>query len=249
MTDHSRDGLDLRDEDRLPWLEAVEDEDEGGGVSAFKVAGVVLAGLLVLGAVIGGIYWMQNRAVPADGEGELIAAPAGDYKVKPDEPGGMAVEGKGDAAFAASDGAAPSGAIDLNAVPEAPVTGKAAPVAADTAKAARVATAAVPETARQLAVKAPAAAAPAAGGQRSLIGSGSVIQLGSFGSEAIANRAWAALSGRFAFLAPLDKVIIPATVGGKSYYRLRVATESNAQANDFCGRLKVGGENCLVVAN
>lgn len=248
MTDQDRDSLDLRDDDRLPWLEAVDDEDDEGGVSAFKVAAVVLAGLIVLGLVIGGIYWMQNRAVPADGEGELIAAPAGDYKVKPEEPGGMRVEGKGDAAFAASNGAAPSGAIDLNAVPETPVTGKAAPVAADTAKAAKVATAAVPETARQLAVKAPIAAAPAAR-ETPLIGSGSVIQLGSFGSEATANKAWTAMSARFAFLAPLNKVIVPATVGGKSYYRLRAATESNAQANDYCGRLKVGGENCLVVAH
>ena len=60
---------------------------------------------------------------------ELIAAQEGDYKVKPDDPGGLKVEGEGETAIATSDGAGGGNAsIDLNATPETPVSGaKAAP--------------------------------------------------------------------------------------------------------------------------
>ena len=59
----------------------------------------------------------------APGAGELIAAPDGAYKQKPAEPGGMKVEGQGDAAYAASAGADVNAAIDIAALPEAPVAG------------------------------------------------------------------------------------------------------------------------------
>ena len=246
MTDIDRDGLDLRDEDRLPWLEAVDDEDGEEGVSPVRVAAFVLAALVLLGLVIGGIYWMQNRkAPPAAGEGALIAAPQGDYKMKPTEPGGMAVEGKGDTTFAASEGQAPTGRIDLDAVAEDPVAARAAPRGAAPApapKAAKVASASVAGPATRLA-PAPAklrAAAPAGA-------AGSVIQLGAFGSEATANGAWKSLSGRFAYLAPLTPTVSVATVGGKTYYRLQA--DAGAGARDVCGRLKVAGENCLIVGN
>ena len=44
----------------------------------------------LLAAIVFGIFSMQQR-VP-NGHGELIAAPAGDYKVRPDDPGGLKVE-------------------------------------------------------------------------------------------------------------------------------------------------------------
>lgn len=279
MTDIDRDGLSLRDEDRLPWLEAVDDEDDYEGISPFRVALFVLAALILLGAVVAGIYLIQKRRhAPAEGDGALITAPAGDYKVKPDEPGGMAVEGKGDTTFAASQGASPEGKIDLEAIPEAPVTApkpadnepKAAPSAppqvaaaqphgqppvqaqpkppAPKPQPAKVASAAVPESSAKLAPKAPtkpavtkpAAAAPATGG-------GGTIQLGAFGSEAIANSEWKRLQGRFAFLGGYAPSIVQAQVGGKTYYRLQAA--AGGQARDLCGKLKVAGENCLIVAH
>jgi hypothetical protein len=246
MTDRYRDSLDLRDEDRLPWLEAVEDDDDRQGVSPFKVAIAVIAGLALLALVVGGIYWAQRDETPAVGEGALIAAPEGDYKVKPDDPGGMDVQGKGDAAFAASAGAAPSGSIDLNAVPEAPVTAiapKAPPP--PVVRAGRSATAEVADSGGML-TRAPTNAAPRRSWNAGA--SGSVIQLGAFDSESVANEAWKKLSSRFGFLGNLDKQIMAATVGGRTYYRLRVDSGSPEAAADFCGRMKVGGENCLVVA-
>ena len=78
--------VDLRDEDRLPWLETVE-PDEPRGPSALRVIALVLLGLAVLAAIIFGIYQLQNRAPAADGE--LIAAQEGDYKIRPTEPGNV----------------------------------------------------------------------------------------------------------------------------------------------------------------
>src|SRR3546814_15928165 len=52
-----------------------------------------------------------------------------------EDPGGMEVEGTGETAFAASEGAVPKGQIDAGAMPETPVTKEApAPARAPAAK-------------------------------------------------------------------------------------------------------------------
>jgi hypothetical protein len=234
MTDLDRDSYALRDEDRLPWLEAVDDAEDVERVSPLRLIGWLLAGLALLGLVIAGIWVWQNRTVAPSGAGDLIAAPEGPFKVKPEEPGGMAVEGKGDAAFATSAGAGPSGQLDLSAVPETPVTTAPAPQPAP-----QPAPAPAPATAAAPAAADAAAAAPAAGA--------GVIQLGAFDSQAIANEAWQAMTGRFAYLEGFEKRVIAAKVGGRTYYRLRAVTGSAAQARDVCARLKVAGEACLVI--
>ncbi len=105
MSDTTRDSLDLNDEERLPWLESADDYDDGDEYSPVRVALFVGAGLLLLAAIVGGIYWLQNRdGGGLDGTGELIAAQEGDYKVRPDDPQARQFEGEGDASFAASEG-------------------------------------------------------------------------------------------------------------------------------------------------
>lgn len=106
MSDENNDGLDLDDPDRLPWLETADGYEYDDGASPMKVALLVLGGLVLLAAIVGGIYWMQRNQTDTngDGKGELIAAQEGDYKVRPDEVGGKKFEGEGDAAFAAADG-------------------------------------------------------------------------------------------------------------------------------------------------
>ena len=95
----------LDDPDRLPWLETADGYEYDDGASPLKVAAMVLGGLALLAAIVGGIYWLQrNQTGGATGNGELIAAQEGDYKVKPDEAGGKTFEGEGDSAFAASEG-------------------------------------------------------------------------------------------------------------------------------------------------
>ena len=236
-----------RDDERLPWLDTVE-PDEEDGPSVGRVVAMVLVGLVVLGAIIFGLYRMQ---IPrgANGEGTLIAAQEGDYKVRPDDPGGLKVEGEGDSAIAASAGSNTSGAIDLRAVPEAPITRQPratpSPAAAAT-KGSTTASAAVPAATAPLRaqkpVTAPVAAVPGAAS------GGALVQLGAFPSEAAATAAWSAIAKRFGYVATLGKVVQPATVNGRTVYRLRVNAGSAGAASDICGRLKVAGENCFVTS-
>ena len=227
MTDVRADEPGLDNDDRLPWLEAVEDDDSGGGPSALKLILAVLIGLAAIGGFVGGLFWLSNRdSGPTTGEAELIKAPPGAYKVAPGERGGMKVEGEGDTAGGVAQGATPNGKIDTNAVPEAPVTrGGEEPL-----------------------IKAPpptnAPAQPAAPAPGSAAGGGGTIQLGAFSSEAGANNAWKALSGRFSYLAPLSHNVVATTAGGKTLYRLRA---SGPGASGLCGRLKVAGESCVPV--
>jgi hypothetical protein len=147
----------------------------------------------------------------------------------------MTVEGEGDTAFAASAGADPKGKINTGAVPEAPVQKGSPP--APPAQPQQTAQA-QPEKKPPATIKAPAPtnAAPAA--------AGATIQLGSFPSGALAEKAWKAMSGRFGYLAPLSHNVVSAQVGGKTWYRLRA---SGPDAAGICGRLQVAGEQCLKV--
>jgi SPOR domain len=236
MTDVRADDPAL--DDRLPWLEAVEEDGRSEGPSALKLIVAVLIGLVAIGGVVGGIFWLGNRGAArhAGAEPELIKAQPGAYKVKPSQPGGMTVEGEGDTAFQASAGADPKGKINTAAVPEAPVQ-----KGQQSAQAQPQPQPAAPEKKPAGTIKAPPptaapAAAPAAGG--------ATIQLGSFPSGAMAEKAWKAMAARFAYLAPLSHSVVSAEVGGKTWYRLRA---SGPDAAGICGRLKVAGEQCLRV--
>lgn len=250
MTDTDREGLELSEEDRLPWLEAVEDADEDEGISPAKLAGGVIGALVALGVVIAGVWWIKDRNAQSDGDGTLIAAAEGDYKVKPDQPGGMKVEGQGDASFATSEGAEATGKIDTNAVPEAPVAPVRTPAPAKPAVERPVAGGPAATVKVANGGKMPAPVAKPAPAPKPAAGpAGSVIQLGAYGSEAIANQSWTTMSKRFSFLAPLAKTITPVKVGSNTFYRLRVDAGSPGQASSLCGKLKVAGETCLIATN
>ena len=242
--DTTAEPLALQDEDRLPWLEAVDDEDAGAGVDTGKLMGFLVAALVALGLFVGGVWLMRSRDARLKGDGKLIAAQEGAYKVKPAAPGGMKVEGQGDTAFTTSEGAEANGKIDLNATPETPVAAAKTSAGKATVQPAAkpVATAAIPASGGKLV--APPPAKPTNSGAASGTG-GALVQLGSFNSEAKANEGWVSLTKRFAYLAPLGKSIATATVNGKTVYRLRA--NAAGEASTICGKLKVAGENCLVV--
>ncbi|MDX3901369.1 MAG: SPOR domain-containing protein [Sphingobium sp.] len=241
MGDYARGRLDLDDEDRLPWLEPAAAEEPDEGLSPVKLLGLVIAGLVLLAAVVGGAWWLQNRqgGSGASGEGVLIAAPKGGYKIAAHEADARKFEGEGDASFAASEGVARDGRIDPSRVPEAPITGttppaEKAPSPAASKPAARMTATVADETKARPAT---VAAAPRPGG--------AMIQLGAYATQAGAKDAWGRLSKRFAYLTPLSMTVEPAEVGGSTVYRLRAA--AGAQASMLCGKLKVAGESCLVV--
>lgn len=256
MSDLSRGGA--ADEDRLPWLEPVEEEGTDEGVSAARlIAGLVVA-LIALGLVVGGVYWLKQRSSGADAAGSgptVIAAAPGPYKVKPADAGGMQVKGQGDSSYAASEGADPNAKIDLSAIPEAPIAkGKPAPAAAptpvaakpsETAKPTEVAKAAPAKPAPAAAKPVPVKAAPVEAAQAAAPAAGGTIQLGALDSQAKADAAWKSLSGRYAYLASLSHSVVKADVNGKTYYRLRAA--AGPQASSVCSKLKVAGEACAVI--
>jgi hypothetical protein len=217
--------LEVGDEDRLPWLEAVEEDDDGDGPSVAKLIAAIVIGLVAIGVIVGGLFWLGNRNQPG-ANGEIIAAPEGDYKVRPENPGGMNVSGEGEVSAAASAGQTPQGNLNLR-TPEAPVT-RAPPAPAPVAQAP--------------AHPAPAPARPAPAPQHAA--AGPTIQLGAFSSQAGANQAWTALSGRFRYLAPLSHNVMAAQIGGRTLYRLRA---SGADAAGVCRRLQVAGEACSPV--
>jgi cell division protein FtsN len=247
---------DMDEGDRLPWLEAVDEDQGGDGPSMLKLIVAVLIGLIAIGGIVGGLFWMGNRDGRAHRGTETIAASSAPYKIKPQQPGGMHVEGQGDSSFAASAGADPKGRIDTAAVPEAPVTradaarppaAKPVPVqpAAHPAPPAPRALPARPPV--QVAAATPAKpkpAAPAPHPAPAAAGPGGSIQLGAFSSQAGAEKAWKALAGRFAYLAPLSHNVVSVSTGGKTLYRLRAG---GPDATGICSRLKVAGETCVAL--
>jgi hypothetical protein len=215
------------------------------------VLAFAVLGLLLVGAVLFGAYRLLTHRGGADGDGSVIAAPAGDYKVRPDDPGGLKLGGEGEAAVATSTGTAGAdgGRIDTGAVPERPVQvaqAAPAPTPAPAAQGAQVVSA-VPASGGRL-TAAPPAAAPRA--RVPGAGSGGVlVQLGAYPSAAIADREWSDRARRFGYLASLTKVVQVAQVGGHTVYRLRVDAGSAGAAADLCGRLKVAGEGCFVTTS
>jgi hypothetical protein len=190
-----RAGKGLDDGDRLPWLEAVDEDDNDSGPSAAKLIVFVVIGLVAIGLIVGGLFWLGNRgsSEPAAAGGELIAAPAEDYKVKPEEPGGMKVEGKGDTALAASQGEAPKGTLNMDAVPEQPVTAakqqpQPAPGQPNQApgqtKGREIVVAVAPTQPRPMPQPPAAAGQPATPAPAPAAASGPGIQLGAFSSQA-----------------------------------------------------------------
>ncbi|MEQ1509237.1 MAG: SPOR domain-containing protein [Sphingopyxis sp.] len=242
MNDQDGAPLNFGEEDRLPWLEPIEDYEDTG-VSMSRLFGLVISGLVIIGAVVGGLWWWQNNG--GRPRGELIAAPEGDYRnPAPAEPGRF--DGDGDVAVAASEGVRPVGTVDPNRLPEQPIApivaggpnrAHPAPAAAATRATAPARPVAAPARAN---ATTPATASPAATG-------GGTIQLGAFASEATAAHAWDSLKSRFAWLGPVNRSIAAAEVNGRTVYRLRAAAGSASAARDLCARLRVAGENCIVL--
>jgi len=93
------------EDERLPWLEA-DDDDAEVGVDTGRVAAFVIGALVVLGLVIGAFWWFYHDRSESEvvADGSTIHAPAGPYKTKPANPGGTEAVGTGDTSFAVAEG-------------------------------------------------------------------------------------------------------------------------------------------------
>lgn len=213
------------DDGELPWLAAVDDEDEPRGVSARKMLAALVVVLLAGAIVAAAFFWIGRRDADFNRPPQLIRAEPGPYKIKPPDPGGLDVAGESETAFETSAGEDKDAQLDLSKMPETSVappkkTPKPTPPS---------------ETKQPVSAEATPAPAPTSP-------KGSVIQLGAFANQAQAERAWAALSARFPTVAAMNKLIVPFPGG----IRLRAAAGSPAEAKQACQALKAAGENCFV---
>ena len=284
-------------DENLPWLEPASGHDDRGGPSRGRLLIWVAVIVALLFLIVASFGWLKGREeMPEGDQAGLIKAPATPYKVRPDDPGGMVVEGQGDTIYAAGAGVDPGGTIDLSALPEEPIARSAPGVEADDvaitqlppsnagngqgakpqpaqpAPPAKPAPPAAPAphatTSNAVAPKAEPAkpaphkaeerkaqektvpAKPAADAASAGTGNGSFgLQLGAFSSRAKAEAAWKTLSGRFIFLGALNKSVQPLTRDGATLYRLRATGVADRKAaENLCGRMKVSGDGCTVVA-
>ena len=221
------------DGDALPWLEAVENEDGPRAISARKML-VALFLVLLAGVIVAGTMFWVGRQDPAPGGAPLlIKAEPGPYKVRPTDPGGLDVAGDSETAYSTSAGEDPDAALDVRKLPK-----EMTPLPVETAQPAVPPKKIPPNEVKEPAPDDAAKPAPAA--------SGPTIQLGAYASTIKADTAWKLLSGRFQEVAALQKVIVTATVNGKSIHRLR-ASGSSDQTKAACAALRAAGESCMVV--
>ena len=214
------------DGEALPWLEAVDDEDEPRGVSARKMLAAL--GLVVLGvAIVAATMFWLGRQQGGSGPPQLIRAEPGPYKVRPDDPGGLDVAGDSGTAFATGAGEDSDAQLDLSNLKDAPP-----PAPPEEGEPKRI----PPNETKEPVEPEPDAPAPGATAAH-------VVQLGAYGSTAKAETAWRLLSTQFPEVAKLDKMNVSYSGG----VRLRAGASSPAEARAACAAVTAGGENCFVV--
>ena len=220
------------DDQGLPWLEGVEDEDGPRVLSSRKMLTALGIVLLAVALIAGGFFLIGRRDTVVSGAPELIKADPAPYKIKPTDPGGLDVAGDSETAFATSAGEDTDAAL----------AGHPAPVPAPAANE-MVAEKPKPEPKPEPKPKPePEPATPEA----APVAAGPTIQLGAYNSTIKAETAWGMLSSRFPSVAGLSKQVVAATVGGKTIYRLRAGGSTDA-TRAACSALKAAGENCLVI--
>lgn len=215
--------LALDDEDeRLPWLESAEDEEEQG-VDTGRLVGFGLIGLAALVVLVGLIWWLANRGPDPRmvADGGTIEAPKEPYKSKPDDPGGKEFAGTGDTSFKVGEGESTDSKLATNDAPK--------PAATTTTAA----------TAGQAGTK-PAAAADDAG-------SGGIgVQVGAYTSKEAAQAGWNTLVAANEALHGYKYRIVQGTADIGTVYRLQAVAGDAASAESLCAKLKAGGTACQV---
>jgi hypothetical protein len=219
--------LDLADTDSLPWLESDEEDEDAGGFDGGQFM-LFAAGLVaLLGVVVGGVWWLGNRAesgaVVADGS--VIAAPEGPIKQRPEDPGGKTFAGTGNVAPVVGEGGSrPAVVADASPPGGTPSAGPAAPAAAS-------------KPAPAVAAAAPATAATVQG-----VG----VQLAAYGTRARAEQGWTDAQRRTDKLAGVKYRIVEGKVDIGTVYRLQAVAGTRAEADSLCRALKADGVDCQV---
>ena len=77
---------------------------------------------------------------------------------------------------------------------------------------------------------------------------GRMIQLGAYSTQRQAESAWRTIVWRYPYLKTKPRVVEPTKpLGGWTYYRLRLGTETQAQSLVICQQLLARGQSCIVI--
>ncbi len=210
--------LDLASTDSLPWLESDEDDADAGGLDAGQIM-LFAAGLVaLLAVVVGGVWYVSNRAAGGDvvADGSVIAAPEGPVKQRPDDPGGKEFAGTGNVAPLVGEGGSRPAVVADGPAPAA------TPVAKPTVSTVPV-------------------AVPAAG---DVPGIG--VQLAAYGTRARAEQGWSDIVRRTDALTGVKYRVVEGKVDIGTVYRLQAVAGSRAEADRLCAALKADGVDCQV---
>lgn len=212
-------------DERLPWLESEDDGDEPAAYDTGRLIGLGLIMLVVLVALVGGVWFLTNRGVgggPAP-DGSLIEAPGTPYKERPASAGGKTFAGTGDTSYAVGAGKE----VEARLAPSTPT---------------------VPTPVAPSASPSPSASAkssPTPSGDAALP-AGTAVQVGAYSSRADAQAGWQRLIGQTEALSGVSHRIVAGRADIGTVYRLQAAGGDKAGARALCERLKSAGIACQV---
>ena len=212
-----------------------------------RLAGLGVASVIALGALL----WFGYRALLGSSDADLpvVTAPGGDYKVAPEEPGGLDVDHQDvqiyEALVRGRPGAVPE---TIGPLPEAPrpvIPAPApAPAPAEPDRKAAPMPLPAPRDGNAVAAAPPAPRRPSPGPAQEAADEVSV-QLGAFGTAADAREAWDALRKRHGDL--LGRMDARFVAGEGSVRVLAGPVSTPALAQLVCEQLKVRNVDCLIV--
>lgn len=214
--------LDLADGESLPWLEAGEDAEDHEGFDTRRLILLGALALVLLAAVVGGIWFISNQASDEPvADGSVIAAPEEPYKTRPEEPGGKTFAGTGDTSFAVGEGQTREGRLAESTAALAPKPTSDAPAG-------------------------PAIASTVGEAPRAAAVSGVPVQVGAYPRRKDAEEAWARLVRQTEALNGVKHRVVEARVDIGKVYRLQAMAGDRAGANRLCAALKTDGLACFV---
>ena len=230
--------LDLADTDSLPWLES-DDEDEGtGGLATGQILGFAAGLLVLLGAVVGGVWFISNTGVKGDvvADGSVIEAPTGPIKERPEDPGGKEFAGTGNVAPVVGEGGTRPATVASGDTPPLPgPDGSTSPAT------------------KPVAIKPTSTASPAAKPSIATVTTGSApttagvgVQLAAYGTRARAEQGWNDITRRTDALKGVKYRVVEGKVDIGTVYRLQAVTGSRAEAERLCAALKADGLDCQI---
>lgn len=217
-------------DERLPWLESPDDEDfafdRNDNSGLIKL---VLIGLILLGGLVGGIWWATHRAAQETvvADGSLVPAEPGPYKVPPSDPGGKQFAGTGDQTYVVLDGQSRAPQLAGGEAAPAPVP--------------------VPSVEPAPQAKAAPGARPSSTPSAEPAARGAAVQVGAYSSKAAAEAGWAKLVAQSnGALSGVSHRVITGTADIGTVYRLQAVAGDVAGATALCARLKASGIACQV---